>query len=436
MGLLRKKRTDKIEDIAHYNLLKSMSEVYYSIHLINLPEDTVYTYAARNEIKELLRDNTHATISMHQIVKATVSEEHLGRILRFTDLATIEDRLYGKKMISADFIGKREGWVRATFITIDKDENDMPVNVVFTTQVIEEEKNREERIILKSNTDDMTSCYNRRAYEQELDSYRGKTLNTNLTCVIIDINGLKHINDTYGHAAGDEAIIGVANSLKKTFWNYGRVFRIGGDEFIAIVTADEKEFNRVMVDFSTSLHNYRGKYVNGLSASIGYAKAKDFPEVSYYELEKIAEEKMYQEKDSYYARFGMDRRGQIDAHKVLCNLYSKILSINLNDDSYQIINMDEEEKDKTKGFADKLSEWLVSFAMSKQVYEEDIDEYLSKTNLDYIKDYFRQDKSSLHIFYRRKIGDKYKQVMMEIVPAGDYTHDNQHMFLYVKSIDK
>ena len=47
-----------------------------------------------------------------------------------------------------------------------------------------------------------------------------------------------------------------------------------------------------------------------------------------------------------------------------------------------------------------------------------------------------KDKTSHSVFYRRKYGDRYKKVMMEMIPAGDYSDDNQTLFLYVKNIDK
>ena len=53
-----------------------------------------------------------------------------------------------------------------------------------------------------------------------------------------------------------------------------------------------------------------------------------------------------------------------------------------------------------------------------------------------MKDYFASDKTSLHIFYRRKFEEGFKQVMMEIIPADDYSNDNQSLFLYVNNIEK
>ena len=64
------------------------------------------------------------------------------------------------------------------------------------------------------------------------------------------------------------------------------------------------------------------------------------------ELEKIADEKMYLEKNRYYREKGIDRRGQKIAYDIICETYAKILKINLTDDSYQIIKINDIEKQK------------------------------------------------------------------------------------------
>lgn len=59
--------------------------------------------------------------------------------------------------------------------------------------------------------------------------------------IMIDLNGFKAINDTYGHAEGDTALILAAGLLKNAFGEYGVVTRYAGDEFVVILnTADEQ----------------------------------------------------------------------------------------------------------------------------------------------------------------------------------------------------
>ena len=59
--------------------------------------------------------------------------------------------------------------------------------------------------------------------------------------VSLDVNGLKTINDTQGHAAGDELIKAAASCMKKCIGSYGRVYRTGGDEFIALINTSDKQ---------------------------------------------------------------------------------------------------------------------------------------------------------------------------------------------------
>jgi len=143
---------------------------------------------------------------------------------------------------------------------------------------------------------------------------------------------------------------------------------------------------------------------------------------------------MYDAKDAYYQEFGIDRRGQQEAHKALCALYTKILKINITDDTYHIINMDDREQTKEMGFSDKISTWFSSFGNAGLVHPEDLQDFLKATDLKNVSRYFMDGNKSLHIFYRRKYEEGFKPVMMEIIPSNDYSDDNQNLFLYVKNI--
>ncbi|MBQ5906480.1 MAG: hypothetical protein IIW80_00255 [Treponema sp.] len=53
-----------------------------------------------------------------------------------------------------------------------------------------------------------------------------------------------------------------------------------------------------------------------------------------------------------------------------------------------------------------------------------------------MKKYFKEDKTSLSVIYRRRFDDFFKPVMMEIIPTTNYNNDNQNLLLYIKNIDK
>ncbi len=77
-------------------------------------------------------------------------------------------------------------------------------------------------------------------YEFQLLFDSWKKNNTNFTLSIIDLNGLKIVNDLYGHLKGDELIIKISKLLKEVF-DENNLYRIGGDEFALLCTSSHKE---------------------------------------------------------------------------------------------------------------------------------------------------------------------------------------------------
>lgn len=294
---------------------------------------------------------------------------------------------------------------------------------------------RESNLIYQSNNDELTGLYNRRAYEDDLLKYPDFPVEEDFVYASIDVNGLKQVNDNLGHAAGDEIICGAADCLKRTFGNYGKVYRTGGDEFVAMFFADEDRLRFLINDLEQVTSQWAGNYVDSLSLSVGYVSKREFSNESVNEISKIADKRMYKAKSEYYSKKGIDRRGQAAAYSALCAIYTKILKINLTEDTYSIVNMDLSEQTTEKGFADTISGWLTGFGESGQVFRDDLDEYRKKTDINYLRDYFSRGKTSISIQYRRKYEDEYKLVAMEMIPAKDYTDDNQTLFLYVKNID-
>lgn len=282
-------------------------------------------------------------------------------------------------------------------------------------------------------TDELTGVLNRRAYEEDIYSHDNIT-NDKFVYVSIDVNGLKVVNDTKGHMAGDELIVGACQCMKESLGKVGNLYRIGGDEFVAILFCDEEKTKETLSEFDTALLNWSGELVDSISVSYGWISKNEKPDASVRQLGAIAEERMYEAKAAHYRNKGVDRRGQHDAHKALCNLYTKILRVNLTDDSYQIVNIDESEQNQEE-FATSISEWLCSFGKSGRVHPEDLEEYLRKTDCNYLKDYFLNNDKTLQIIYRRKYNDGFYRVMMEIIRADDFNEDNLCLFIYVKKID-
>lgn len=108
-----------------------------------------------------------------------------------------------------------------------------------------------------------------------------------------DANGLKLVNDTFGHREGDELLIQITRVLKEA--SELEVFRIGGDEFaILLPNTDLKNFEKVIKKISKRCDEYENKLFN-ISISLGSA-VKNKKEEDIYEVLKIAEDKVYRKK--------------------------------------------------------------------------------------------------------------------------------------------
>ncbi len=132
-------------------------------------------------------------------------------------------------------------------------------------------------------------------YEKELKS-RNEGL---LLFVHFDVNFLKSVNDTYGHAEGDRHIIAAANVIKESFGEYGQCFRIGGDEFFAIL--DHSDCNKCYEDGIKKFHELQIEYNKKEHPPIPLIIAHGMAEYNCKnqnpeEVENLADSRMYENK--------------------------------------------------------------------------------------------------------------------------------------------
>ena len=99
-------------------------------------------------------------------------------------------------------------------------------------------------------TDPLTGINNRRAFEIDLDreTARARRHRRPLTLAVIDVDGLKEVNDRQGHRAGDETLRAVADALRTTARREDGAYRIGGDEFALLLVDAEVPDEDVLLD--------------------------------------------------------------------------------------------------------------------------------------------------------------------------------------------
>lgn len=168
------------------------------------------------------------------------------------------------------------------------------VGVVVVMQDWTNKKKKEEQTLFQSNHDHLTGLYNRRFYEAHLLKIDTKS-NFPIALIMGDVNGLKVINDSYGHAAGDELLKIVAVNLQESCRDDDVVARIGGDEFMIILPkTDTKEAERIIKHIK-SLCKDKTVESKPVSVSFGYAIKRSEDE-HIGDISKQAEDKMYLKK--------------------------------------------------------------------------------------------------------------------------------------------
>ncbi|ATW23809.1 GGDEF domain-containing protein [Candidatus Formimonas warabiya] len=151
-----------------------------------------------------------------------------------------------------------------------------------------------------AHTDSLTGLFNRELLNKVIKKYEQNSKPYGL--IMVDINGLKYINDHYGHSAGDEIIIKAAKTINENVRKSDLVFRIGGDEFLILTTADQKIAMQMIqrIKEKSEIPSQANPLV--LSLSLGYSM---FTEGTGFDaILLIADQRMYQDKKSFYETDG------------------------------------------------------------------------------------------------------------------------------------
>ncbi len=147
-----------------------------------------------------------------------------------------------------------------------------------------------------ANTDSITKINNRTAFNHDIE----KLSNENEYCIIsMDLNNLKQVNDTKGHQAGDRYILNAANIIKDIFEQFGKCYRIGGDEFSVIIINDD--CTAIAKDLTDKMENEITKHNNDnpedpVDIAWGYEVKMPGDLRNFNEILFSADEKMYENK--------------------------------------------------------------------------------------------------------------------------------------------
>jgi len=180
--------------------------------------------------------------------------------------------------------------------------NEMVDRLKFTMKELLDSQQYADAMRRLATKDALTGLYNKMAFDKNVELLEQKLADgdQNFGLVMIDLNNLKTVNDTYGHDKGDIAIRKISSLIREVF-NYSPVYRVGGDEFVVVLKGREcqdadnliEQFNRRTQTVSS---DSRLDPWERVSAAIGYARYDETLDDGVRSVLVRADQEMYMNK--------------------------------------------------------------------------------------------------------------------------------------------
>lgn len=286
--------------------------------IIGLGEDSVrksYYPELQEKLLALERTNIRNQALIHTIPDILLVSDLSGHISPLTTTAEVHFPIIGNILTNPEILrllreniqkSIKTGTLNSClFSMLFKEKNfyyearislDALDEVLIIIRDITEQTLLEKRLREAAERDSLTGLYNRRSFEAQLNSF-DQTFCQSFSILLLDIDGLKLINDTLGHLSGDQLIRSMADIIDTIFSPLGFVGRIGGDEFGVImegVTPANIEYYLLNLNKMVETYNQTHDTIQ-ITLSYGYATVES-DEIRTLYLYQEADNNMYQNK--------------------------------------------------------------------------------------------------------------------------------------------
>lgn len=287
LRILVNKRTKELE---RANALQLAVEVKHKVLLRAVP-DMIVHMNVNGEILDY--SDQHPTLQalsktgdLYEAIEERVGTRQMQRMMEMIQ-QVVQDGKIATNRFELEWDGETQYYEFRIMKLNDKE-------VMIMVRDITQSYRDEMKIKYLSEHDQLTGLTNRRFFEREMQRLNESGI-TPISVVMIDVNGLKIINDSFGHNKGDELLQKVAAILLEVCPEKGSISRIGGDEFVVLLPSFNYEETRLIVTWIHEKCMYEQVAALDLSVSIGWATRSDAQESMKDVLIK-AEEFMYKEK--------------------------------------------------------------------------------------------------------------------------------------------
>ena len=175
--------------------------------------------------------------------------------------------------------------------------------IIEVNEALLDQEKQTEKMTRIANRDSLTGVGSKTAYDYQAEQINVQIANKEklvFGLAMIDLNYLKNTNDEFGHVAGDDALVRLANIICLVF-KHSPVYRVGGDEFVVILKDEDYRHSEDLIDefnerITDSINNTKLPQYERISAAIGYAEYDEKLDRSVDDVFARADQKMYQRK--------------------------------------------------------------------------------------------------------------------------------------------
>jgi diguanylate cyclase (GGDEF)-like protein/PAS domain S-box-containing protein/putative nucleotidyltransferase with HDIG domain len=276
-------------ELSEKNLKLAQSIARIGSWELDLENDFIWASEEAFSIYELENKDGFIELSIIQKMVDQADRDKLDRAMKTL--------IYDNEKYDVTFVlhtnNGHEKYIRSK-ASLFTDVENRPIKIIGIIHDITDLKHKELELQFLSQHDYLTDLYNRRYYFQQFKKFNNQAYFP-LGVMMLDVNGLKIINDAFGHKVGDRALKLLANMLKFVFEEKDVISRIGGDEFTVLLpNSSEKELQAYKDQIVDIVKTLKVENIE-LSLSIGYEIRKTFIE-DIDEIQKQAENRMYRHK--------------------------------------------------------------------------------------------------------------------------------------------
>lgn len=237
------------EVVTYNNIALALIQNYFAIYYVDTQTDDYVEYGLNVESQELVEreiGKDFFNTSIYNAKRVLVKEDQ-NRFLSTLEKSNLLQELSEKKILQLSYrqiIENKPTYVSFTAVRLSSDNN----HIIIAVSNIDDSKKKEQAYLKKieyekilARTDALTGCSNKHSYNEleQLINERIKAKEAmEFAIVVFDVNGLKYINDNFGHDAGDKLLIKAKNNISSVFKN-SVLYRVGGDEFVLILEGSD-----------------------------------------------------------------------------------------------------------------------------------------------------------------------------------------------------